>query len=395
MSIANALGRSGFRATITGKRAGLPLGENRVSPGRMALLAKLVGITIAGFGADTDAVTVSITLPDGTVVAETTTRAASVPVDDAAAAAALAVLINARAALRGVVVASSLAAVLSLAFVHPNIDYPVATTVVGCTATVAVTQAAGGSAMAVARFVKRGAVVPSAIPGQGAPAIAPLVASDVAASIWGVLCSRHMAVQAESALANAAEVIPLGETGDVLWEGIVPMRNAGGGTASAGGQVHAVVATTGGNEIGEARAASDGVTAEVWTVTPTASESDFAVEVVWTQTTGEIQRTILQSANPDGSASATEIANGFRTSLTEVQVDGRLTGFAGSGTATFILTGPAGQSFTVDSIGEGAAATVETTPSVPYTVPISLSRAQWIDETPEGAVGDVMVRMIA
>lgn len=394
MTIANGLGLTNFRTSMPGLLAGLAMGEGMDYPYRSALLPQINTVTIGGFSSDTDAVTISITLPSGVVVPVTVTRASSVPVDDAAAAAALVLLINASGSLRGHVVASSASAVVTLTFQHPNVVYGVATTVVGSTATVAQTQAPGGTAIPVARFVQRGTVVGGPPPSRGAPALAALTSATTAAQISGVTLRRNMLPNGESALSTADDVTPIGKMADVRSEGLVALLNSGGGTAAAGGQIHVVISEAGGDSIGEARASAAGATAEVWTMTPTAAELDFMLQVEWTRSDGSVETTILSSANPDGSATQTEISDGFRASLTQAQADGRLTGFAGSGTTTFILTGPVGQSFTVSNVGEGVVAAVETTPAVPYTVPLPLARASWVDETPEGSVGMAMLRLV-
>lgn len=392
--IANGLGLTAFRTSMPGLIAGTPQGEGRDYPYRCALLPQNNTVTIGVFGADADSVTISITLPSGVVVPVTVTRASAVPVDDTAAAAALVLAINAAGSLRGHVVASSAAAVITLTFQHPNVVYGVATSVVAATATVAQTQAPGGTAIPVGRFVQRGTVVGQPPPSRGAPALAALTALTTAAQISGVTMRRNMLPNGESALASADDVVPIGKMADVRSEGPIAMLNSGGGTAQAGGQVHVVISEAGGDSIGEARASAAGATAEVWTMTPTAAELDFLLEVEWTQPDGTVQRTPLVSTGPDGSASQTEISDGFRTSLAQAQADGRLTGFVGSGTSTFILTGPTGQSFVVTNVGEGAVAAVETTPAVPYTVPLPLTRAVWVDEVPEGSVGIVMLRLV-
>jgi hypothetical protein len=394
MPIANKFGVTAFSMALAGLVAGVPEGNVKATPYRNAVLPQINTVTITGYGADADAVSLLITMPSGEVITlGPVTRAAGVPADDEAAAAALVALVNARAALRGVVVATNVLGVLTLTFQHPNIYYPVSTTVVACVATVATTQTAGGTAIPIGRFIKRGTMAGGTPVGRAAPAIAPLVSTDTQAVVSAVLARTNMQINPESPLSSAVDVIPVGTMADGVYEGLIPMRNAGGGTASAGGQIHVVVSTSGGNEIGEARAAADGATAEVWTMTPTAAELDFLLEVEWTQTNGQIQRTILQSANPDGSATATEICDGWRAALVRAQADGKLTGFTGGGTATFTLTGPAGQSFVVYDLGEGASANVETTPAVIYTVPLDLARGCWHDEVPAGSVGRVSLRL--
>src|SRR5688500_11198437 len=94
--------RAGF---VEGQVTDMSLGKMETY--RNPLLPQVNTVTITGFGADADSIVLSITLPNGTVVPLTVTRAASVPVDDAAAAAALVLLVNAHASLNGHVEATS------------------------------------------------------------------------------------------------------------------------------------------------------------------------------------------------------------------------------------------------------------------------------------------------
>lgn len=386
MTIQNSLGVAGFSRRLTRGFAGQPQGDVRARPFRNALLAQINTVTIAGFGADTDSVTLSITLPDGTVVQETTTRAAGVPVDDAAAVTALKDLVNARAALRGHVVAEDDADVLTLTFQHTNIEYTVETTVTGCTATVAETQAPGGSSIPIGRFVKRGTSV------GHAPAVDTLDSTDDDTVLAGILLrSVAQYPNAESPLASANDVVPAGNMCDVAFEGEVLMLNTGDVAASAGGQVFVVVATTGGDEVGEARADADGVV-QVTTLTPGAGQNSVEVSVLVTITSGEHEgKSLLLSALADASMTATEVCDAWRTQLNADAFWSAL--LVDTGTATLILTAAdASFSFDVTAV-QGTTTIAATTAHVAYAIPVDRRKAYWVEDTAAGAIGPIMLRM--
>ena len=111
----------------------------------------------------------------------------------------------------------------------------------------------------------------------------------------------------------------------------------------------------------DATGAAVGATANVWTGTPTAVN-----DVVYTQQIifGDVVQLLTFLA--DGSATATEIVTGLKAQLAlHTGVGGRLYGLVGSGTTTFIITGPSdGRGFTPSSNGTGVLAWVETTAEV-------------------------------
>lgn len=389
MTIQNNIGLTGFSRNIPERAEGYPSDFDSIKarPYRNAILGQISTVTIASFGADADSFTIYITLPNGTrVTACTITRAASVPVDDTAAAVAAVTAINALAALNGHVTATSALGVITLTFDHANIVYLVETAVTACTATVATTQAAGGSALPVARFVAAGTSV------DGQPAIRQLTSTDRDVNVRGILVPPRVAwPNAQSPLASATDQCPAGQMGAVAYEGHVNMKNVGDAASAPGGVVFAVVAATGGDEVGQARSDVDGV-AGLWTITPTAAELDFMILVEYTTSDGVRHSIPLLSANPDGSASATEIADAWRTAAATAQADGELTGFTFGGTATLTIAGPTGLPFSVVDVGEGVSATVETTPAAVYSTPLDLSRFYWAEAVAAGAVGPVMCR---
>jgi hypothetical protein len=389
MGIQNRIGLTGFtRSFSSNMREGSPAEMDlpKARSYRNPLLPQTTTVTIAGFDTNNDAVTVAITLPNGVIVSLTVTRTGGAPADDTASAAALEAQVDASQPLNGHVEASAAAGVLTLAFQHAGIEYPVATTVTGCTATVANSQAAGGSALPLGRFVAAGTSL------DGIPAIRQLTSTDRDANVRGILLAPHAVFpNADSASPTATDVIPIGELGAVVYDGAINMRNNGDVATTVGGVVFAVVGTGGGDEVGEARSDVDGV-AGVWTVTPTAAELDFMVLIEWTSALGVKESIPLLSANPDGSANATEICDAWRTAFATAQADGKLTGFTAGGTATLTLTGPAGVPFTVSDVGEGVSATVETTPAVVYATPLDVKRFYWAEVIAPGAVGRIMTR---
>lgn len=95
------------------------------------------------------------------------------------------------------------------------------------------------------------------------------------------------------------------------------------------------------------------------TVTPTAANSTkYALSIRYKKPGQNLWRVATIAALGDATATATEICDAYRTSLTEVD---DLTGvITGSGTATLILTGAEGVEFEVLDIGTGVSAVVVT-----------------------------------
>lgn len=134
--------------------------------------------------------------------------------------------------------------------------------------------------------------------------------------------------------------------------------------ASIGGSVYARHTASGSKLVGfagDATAAALGATANVWTGTPTAVN-----DTVYTQQIIFGDEVVLLTFLSDGSATATEIVTGLKDQLAlHTGVGGRLYGLTGSGTTTFIITGPSdGRGFTPSSNGAGVLTWVETTAEV-------------------------------
>lgn len=384
MAIQNELGILSYPRRMTRGLEGqpaeseLPLADTY----RVPLIAQQNTITITGFGADADQVIVDITLPDGTVISETTTRAAGVPVDDAAAAAALVLQINARAALNTHVDASNALGVITLVFKHPNVVYTVATRVTASSAVVAQSVAPGGTAVTAGRFVSAGAEV------GGRPAVSPIANGADEYDIRGIVLREHtQGSNAASALASAVDQVQPPALVAVAYRNKVLMRNVGTVAAAKGGRVFVVTNTTGGQEKGQARANDDVAgTAQVATGTPTAvNDTFYSVEINFRGNTYTL------AFLADASATATEIADGLRAELlTHDDLDGLI---VGTGTATLILTGPADESFQVQNIGPGVITFAATTAPTSYATELSRTRAQWAEAVAVGAIGALSLTM--
>lgn len=388
MSIANGIGLAGFSRSIEQRSEGqwADAEGGRSRPYRNPLRGQITNIAISGFGADADSISVLITLPDGTVITETTTRASSVPVDDAAAATALAAQINARQPLRGHVVASTSTSNLILTFPHTNIVYPVSTSVTAAVATVSTTQAAGGASIPFARFIKAGTSI------DGQPEISELASSDEATAVRGITLAHLVAENANSALSSSVDAIPAGSLSPIAYQGKVCMRNNGSVSSAVGGVVHVVRAVTGGDELGEARADAGG-TAQVATLTPGAGQNSVEVSVEITMLTGPYAgMTKLLSALADGSMTATEVCDAWRVQLNADPLWSTL--LVDSGTATLILTSAdIDQTFDVNNVQGTVTIDNATTTPARYTVALDRKRASWDEVTAPGAIGVVLLDM--
>jgi hypothetical protein len=402
MGIANGLGVTGYRRTqsppslLEGAPAAFdtPLS----TPMRNDLIAQISNVAIGTFDTDTDSIAVAIPLPDGTVVTHTTTRASNVPVDAAAAAVALAALIDGDDALVGHVDASTSTTNLVLTFLHPNVVYPVAATPsAGTTATVTTPTAAGGSAIPFGRFLVAGTTL------DGITAMELPSASTVAADVIGV-SARPIAQfpNAGSELASAVDGIPAGKMADAFYDGLVAMRNNGGVASAMGGAVHVVIATTGGDELGEARADASGA-AYVSTLTPAANMLMYAVKASVNVNGREIPLA-FEYTPTDGTTTADDAVDGLEdaaaAAITAAGLTGIVAASAASG-ATFTLTVAAGYAwatapyFSAWSLDtEVVSGTVSTATATNYTIALPRTQARWAAVVPAGEVGPVAIDLI-
>jgi hypothetical protein len=113
----------------------------------------------------------------------------------------------------------------------------------------------------------------------------------------------------------------------------------------------------------DATQAAVGATANLWTGTPTAADTTLYQATIQVVNNLGVQLTEVISFTSGAGATATTITTGLKAALAaRLSLAGLVTG---SGTATFILTGPAdGRAVTVASTGPGVLAWVETTAEV-------------------------------
>lgn len=391
MGIANQHGVTGYRRTMVQRLEGAPAEFETplTQPYRNPLAAQANNIAIGTYDTDTDAVGVEITLPNGDVITHTITRAAGVPADATAAAVALAAAIEADDDLSEVVDATSSTTNVVLAFRHENIVYPIeATASAGTTATLTETQAPGGDPFPFARFVAAGTVL------DGIPAIAELGTDADEYDVVGItLRPIGQFANAGSALATAVDGIEAGCMGDVAFQGAVTMRNVGSVASTINGVVHVVINDAGDDEVGQARADSDtGGTEQVITVTPTAGQNSVTVALQISLLTGP---NAGYSANliyeTDADMTATEVADAFRTDIAANTI--LTANLTSSGTATLILTADDPEiTFDVEVV-EGLFTIADTTAAVPYTIPLSRSRARWAEVVAPGELGTIRIDM--
>lgn len=248
------------------------------------------------------------------------------------------------------------ATVATLTANHKQRSYTVTVTPGGsATAAVAETTAFGGAKIPFGRAVVRGSGTGEfALPG----------ASTVANDVLGLLFrtdANHSQSRADSEDPDAIDGASRGKMYSIMEQGrclVLPEE-----AVSPGDAVYLRRAlTSGAGTLGGFRASPAG-SAQVATVTPTAAELDFLIMIEYTPPSGTKQSVPLLSANPDGSASQTEICDAWRTAAATAQADGLLAGFTFGGTSTLTVTGPAGESFLVADVGEGVSAVADTTPA--------------------------------
>ncbi len=396
MGIGNRIGVTSYRRTMPRGFPGQPA-EARLPDARAYRVPKrkqINNIAISGFGADADSITVNIEEPNGNVLSFTTTRASSVPVDDAAAATALAALINdstGEDSARGVVVASTNSANLILTFQHEGVPYDVETTVVAAVATVTQTQSPSGTSIPVGRFVAL--TSDAAINGQRA---VQLPTEAVAADIKGIVLRELAgpAVNLGSIDPDDVDLIPPGSMCSVAYEGAVLMKNAGTTTASEGERVWVVVDEDATAEVGECMGvptAGESGTLQVATITPGAGQNSVEVSVEVTITGGQYAgATKLLSFLTDGSMTATEVADAFRAQINADPLFSTL--LVDSGTATLILTAPSAD-VTFDANAVQGTFTIDNATVAADAFAVELPTCYWAEDTAAGELGRVFLRL--
>lgn len=240
---------------------------------------------------------------------------------------------------------------------HTSQTYTISVTMGGsATAVVTRTQNGGGTGLPLGVGVVRGSA-----DGEFAELSATSTANDVVGLLFRT-DFNHQQSRALSEDPDAIDRVERGRTYSIMEQGRMYAQPED--TVVPGGPVFLRRAlTSGAGRVGRFRGTPAG-SAQVATVTPTAAELDFAILIEWTPPGSTDKQSVpLLSANPDGTASQTEICDAFRVAAATAQADGLLAGFAFTGTSTLIITGPAGESFRVSDIGEGVAAVADTTPA--------------------------------
>lgn len=402
-------GRGISRNTITSGRQdayreGQPIGEGRDEVYSNPSLPQISTVTLAAVADVSDEIvagqvwTFTFTSQFGDVITHTYTVTAD---DDTAGtdAAGLAYMATTLAAslasnseLDNVMNPTAAAAVMTFTFLHAGDAWTVtascapavAETVL--TSTVATSQTAGGTTLPMARFVTYGTPVPDGPGGPGRRASLPSASTD---TIVGVSLADWSQVRPFTVGAAAINAYPVDSLVSVRERGHVAMTLAAGSPVVAGGPVYAVVSTSGGDLLGEARSTPDG-TADVWTATPTATnDAVYGLSIHFPAWNGQDAQThVVPPITADGSATATEICDALRASIATVpELVALLTT---SGTATLILTGnDLGRPFTVyDSAEAGDFASItHTTTAAAYTTLVP--RAYWAAPVAVGAIGSL------
>ncbi len=387
-------------------QAGQPIGDGRDVAYQNPYLPQISTLTLAATADVSDEIvadqlwTITLTDPDGVAYVTTylVTAADNTAGTDGAGlahmATQLAAALEGDADLDNLVDATSSAAVITVTWRHPNQGAWTITAV--CTpaaaeavllATPATSQTAGGVVIPMARFVTYGTLTTSLVGGPGRRAALPTAVTNV---IAGIALKDYTQVRPFDTTASAVNSYPIGAMVSVREVGEAAMQNVGDATAVAGGAVWAVVATTGGDALGEARSDRDG-TADVWTLTPTVADTTlYAIQLTlpaW-ENLPLVVRTYEYTS--DGSAADSEITADFISQINgDATVSARVTA---SGTATLIITGDIlGMPILVQdapSAGDWTSIT-HTTTAAAYTVLVP--HARWTIPTAAEAIGRVYV----
>ncbi len=355
------------------------------------ILAQISTVTIAGTATD-GTYTFDVLLPSGALATVSFLRAAAESNTDIAAA--LVAAANLLAALNGVLLASNVAGLITLTFEHEGIVYPIQTLSAPAPGTIATanTQAAGGVAQALARFVDRGPA-----DARGFSTVLALSATSDENSIGGILMrpiGEIPGIDPASALnpqdPAQPDLLPAPGLGAVADEGAIAMRNNGVVATVPGGQVFAVRSVAGGQQLGQARSDAEGGVAKVVTATVTAAnDTDYQLTIHFPD-----NEEFVYDVTGDATATATEINDAFRALMA---ADAGFTArVVATGTTTLILTGQAlGEDFTVIDSGPGAWASItDTIAAASNTVALPVSFARWIGVVQPGQAGPLFVRTI-
>jgi len=277
------------------------------------------------------------------------TRTGGSPASNTDLATALAAAGEAIAALRNVANFTSAAAVVTVTAIQFGVrfDLTEATATAPGTLTLANTVDSVGTTIEVGRCLVRHASV--------ANAIALPSSASVTANVQG-FALRGADMNANTGDPWDVDGYPPGAQVPVVFER--PMFVESETTASEGDSVYIRRIASTSQKLGVVRNSGDG-TPRVETVTPTAvNDQQYSLRIM-VNADGNGWEEYVIAALGDGSATATEICDDYRTQLAAITA---LTGvITGSGTATLILTGAAGVEFAATDLGPGVSAVVETT----------------------------------
>ncbi len=409
VTIQNGRGLTRFDQYPQALEPGVPQGDGDDMPWENSALAQIATTTWSAAADVSDEIvegqTIRTTLtdPDGTayVIDHVVTEANNTAGTDGAGLALVASLqaaaINASDALANIVIASASAAVCTVQWLHNdergNWGYtstvvPAAAETTLVSTEVAAVQGMGGTVIPMARFVAR------ATPPTGGKRRCTLP-SGATAVLVGVALRDESVARSSSVLSATTNDYPVGSMVAVRERGGVPVDNVGDATAQAGDPVYVVIATTGGDALGQARTERDG-TADVWTATPTAANATvYGLTIEFAPWDGEDGETfVLGDVTSDGDGTQTEISDAFKTLIATAPY-ARLRSMlsvSASGAATIVFTGTQlGRPFIVMDTAQAGAWTsiTHTTTAAQYTV--KASGARWREVTPAGSPGTIYV----
>lgn len=261
--------------------------------------------------------------------------------------------------------------VLTFTARHGNRSYTLsATGGTAVTAPVAAeTQAPGGAGLAFGRMVVRGTS-----DGSFAAPSATSLAGDAIGFLWRSDANHFHSLENDTP--TAVDLSEVGVHYGIIYDGRMAVRPED--AVAPGDPVFMRRAGTG--RLGGFRATPAGA-AEVWTVTPTAAETSYALEVRYG---GQTYVAIADGA--DGTYSATEICDDLRASL------GTIAGLTFGGTATLTITTDAGTALDADprDIGNGTLGIAETTAADVDAIDVS-AFCEW--ESSAAADGYALLRI--
>lgn len=402
-TIRNGAGITAVQRTQDARVAGEPSGPGFDRPYENPLLPQISTLTLAAQADVSDEIvadqvwSITLTDPDGVayLTLYTVTTADNTAGTDGAGlahmATRLAAALEANGELVNIVSASAAGAVITITWLHPNrgtwtvaaVCAPaVAETVL--LATAATSQTAGGSTLPMARVVAMRAPATGGLRRAGLPS----ALTDILA---GVALRDITQVRLYDTTLAAVDTYPAGSMVGVREEGDVHVANTSSTAAAIGDPVHVVIATTGGDLLGEVRPDRDG-TADVWTITPSAADAAvYGLSIHFPAWEDQPAMTfVVPPVTSDGSATATEIVTLLAASIATVsELPALLTT---SGTTTLVLTGDQeGRPFTVYDAAEAGTYTsiTHTTTAAAYTM--LAPRWRWVRPAASAAVGTIRI----